>query len=555
MSMDFEIGKTYEFEAIEIRQLESGSDYIALRYGEKDTYRVYNILKYQYEELPEKISAIVTKLDEFGLPRLRQDEAAIYRDLYQFGNEYTFKVKDIQTDYQSPTKAQYYVIEDELCVHRYYKSGGQQHQIGDDCVLVVKGVNDKGFLLFEEVGAEKKKAKQEKLVKETPEAAQSVDDNGPVLDIGDEDQHLELKTSIVFGGDGKVDVENQTWRIVRELAAFMNTDGGKLYIGVHDKTHVIKGIQGDYGHLNDNEKDERVYKEDHDGYQNLIRCRLQGLCQGVAQQLVSFEFPVEQGREYCVITVQKSHRPIWVKGNQLFIRSGNRCTQLYGDDISFFIANYDVFDNGGGKLDQIDLETAMRNVLNRDFATVSPAAEADDVAYYLSWYDDCSYCKRREKETGDNVLFSLPVHKSVRDGVVLFCYDNGCVNKVELRDLMSGMKLNKPKNRAFFTKANLVSIFVSSPTSILAVLSTDENGIQNVKAHLVAHINATKGGGNQGSTFVKQPCTNLKYKLVEAAHQSRIAKLILPKNQTTSEKGYPVTSPTYKAEIDYLMSI
>lgn len=50
---DFKIGQTYEFETIEIRQDDkSGKDYIALRDDTCDTYRVYNILKFQYDYLP-----------------------------------------------------------------------------------------------------------------------------------------------------------------------------------------------------------------------------------------------------------------------------------------------------------------------------------------------------------------------------------------------------------------------------------------------------------------------------------------------------------------------
>lgn len=117
---DFKIGQTYEFETIEIRQDDkSGKDYIALRDDTCDTYRVYNILKFQYDDLPETIKVVVKDLDVMGRPKLKQDVGEIYKKIYKFGETYEFKITDIKQDICSPTKAEYYEIEDDWCVHRY----------------------------------------------------------------------------------------------------------------------------------------------------------------------------------------------------------------------------------------------------------------------------------------------------------------------------------------------------------------------------------------------------------------------------------------------------
>ncbi len=335
----------------------------------------------------------------------------------------------------------------------------------------------------------------------------------------------------------------------------MNTQGGTLYIGVHDKTHKVLGIEDDFKHLNDNPDDNFTYKADVDGYQNLIRNRLGALCQGVAQQLVTVEFPEEKGVTYCKITVEKAHRPIWVNGNQLWVRDGNSTRQRRGDDISFFIAQFDIFERGGKTMTQEEMVEAMRNALNRDFAKTKIENKDEQIAYYITWYRNCSYKKTKNEESGADVLFSLPVYKSVKDGggVVLFCYDNGKVNQVEISKLMTKMSLkSEPRNRAFYEGAELLQIFITLPTNILAVLSVDEHGTQNVKAHEITHLNKTQGGGNQGSIFVPSPCTKLQYKLIDSAIKHDIEHLIFPANQTSQTAGYPVNSPTYKDEIDKL---
>ena len=83
--------------------------------------------------------------------------------------------------------------------------------------------------------------------------------------MGDENQTLELKTSIAFPpGEGKANIGKQLYNILKELTAFMNTKGGTLYIGVHDKSKKVVGIDGDYKFLNDDEEDDfnGTYKED-----------------------------------------------------------------------------------------------------------------------------------------------------------------------------------------------------------------------------------------------------------------------------------------------------
>lgn len=207
---------------------------------------------------------------------------------------------------------------------------------------------------------------------------------------------------------------------------------------------------------------------------------------------------------------------------------------------------------------QEEMVEAMRNALNRDFAKTKIENKDEQVAYYITWYSDCSYQKTRQEVVGTEALFSLPVYKNVKDGggVVLFCYDNGHVNKVALPLLMKGMNLDgKRKNRAFSTQANLLQIFITLPTNILAVLSVDEHGTQNAKAHLITDIGTTQGGGNQGATFVPYPCTKLQYKLIDAVQKNNISHLIFPKNQTSQNAGFPVNSPTYKDELEKLLKL
>lgn len=52
---------------------------------------------------------------------------------------------------------------------------------------------------------------------------------------GKEDFHTEFKTSIIYPENSmRADVEAQTIKIVQEICAFLNAEGGHLYLGVSD---------------------------------------------------------------------------------------------------------------------------------------------------------------------------------------------------------------------------------------------------------------------------------------------------------------------------------
>ena len=456
---EFKIGQTYEFETIEIRQDDrTGVDYIALRDDTCDTYRVYNILKFQYEELPEKITAVVKNVDPFGRPKLKQETVSIYRKIYEFGKDYTFKVTDIKQDICSPTKAEYYELEDEWCVHRcYFKE--QLHKIGELCTMTVEGVSDNGdYLIIKEAGQRKTAKVQQTtspiVVQEESKVHESKGQL-PILDFGEESTTLEYKTSIVFR-DGQPDIDKQLFVIVKTLVAFMNAEGGDLYIGIHDKTRQLVGIQDDMPHLNDGEDDEYngQYEPTVDKYQLKIRHALERLSQGVAEKQVEFEFPVKQGVQYCHITVKKAKRPIWVKKNMLFLRTGNRITMLEKDEIS----NY-IFERMqmalGDLIDPEELKALMwtpeklaetvqllNNAHRSSIAAPKQETDVGEVDYYIVWYNDGKWKKAREDSKEQDVFFSIPVKKNVQDGLMVFCYESGTINEVEFKTFRKGANLD-----------------------------------------------------------------------------------------------------------------
>jgi len=573
--MNYEVGKQYEMKVVDIRKDSAGYNYIALHDDDPSKeYRVYNILKCQYESLPNMLYVTVKSIDAFGKIKFVQDEARLNREHYQEGKLYAFEVTDVKEDFY--TKSTFYVLEDDFSTHRMFYKGEQKYQIGDSCILEVAGFNEKGNLKLREVVHTEKKP-VEKAVKEekdnTEDKLAALWKSLPVLGVGDESQTLEYKTSIAFppGGKGEADIDKQLYNVLKELTAFMNTDGGTLYIGVHDKTKKVIGIDGDYPHLNEGE-DEYAgsYKEDRDGYELKIRNTIDNLCPSIANSLISVEFEELQGRSYCKIVVKPARRPIFLSGTQLYIRQGNRVKLLKGDEITFFITermtisikeviDTDDLNLSTGTLDMDVVNQIVRSLINERRAIpkdLPKPKSLGEIDYWIIWYQDGMWKRSRQQSAESNVYMQVPVYKNLSDPILTFCYDTNKVNTVKLGDFRKGANLNVlQKNGWSRTGDKPKNIFLMHATDFLVGYSIDSNGIESVKLHAISDYGTTASAANQGAPFLPDTSKIEVYAVIGAEHKKNVAHLIVTKAKRSVEVGTPLSSPTHKDEIEYLEMI
>ena len=109
---------------------------------------------------------------------------------------------------------------------------------------------------------------------------------------------------------------------LKTIAAFLNTDGGTLYIGVADDGG-IKGIERDYALCNQRNQNK-------DGFalklQSLVSDRIEPKPLG----RVKIEFVEEGGPVVCQVTVQRSPVVVHVDKKQVFVRDGNATRMIEG---------------------------------------------------------------------------------------------------------------------------------------------------------------------------------------------------------------------------------
>ena len=121
------------------------------------------------------------------------------------------------------------------------------------------------------------------------------------LVFGDETKTVEFKQTFsrcVYGK--KSDAPHVIHAVLKTIAAFANTKGGQLLIGVQDKPREITGLE-----LDD-------YKNDRDDYTKGIMNRVKTYLGTLAATLVDIEIiKMDNGKEICLIKVDPSTEPVF----------------------------------------------------------------------------------------------------------------------------------------------------------------------------------------------------------------------------------------------------
>jgi CheY-like chemotaxis protein len=117
---------------------------------------------------------------------------------------------------------------------------------------------------------------------------------------------------------------------LKSVAAFMNSSGGTLLIGVDD-SGTVTGLEPDL---------KLVSRGDLDGFEQTLRNLLIGRIDKASCSRVSVEFVTSAGKTFCAVSVPREQEPQWVeeKGNDiLFVRVGNGTMPLSGRDAHIYL--------------------------------------------------------------------------------------------------------------------------------------------------------------------------------------------------------------------------
>ena len=149
----------------------------------------------------------------------------------------------------------------------------------------------------------------------------------------DEDYAVEFKSSARW--DLREDRANKAMEdaIVKTVAAFLNTDGGTLLIGVGPDRSVI-GLGHDYRHVKPNNGD---------GFVNWLTTHLINALGHTAVTRTRARIAVHAGKELCRVDVARSNRPVWAKTSKearaFYVRMSNSTRAVPEAEVARYIAD------------------------------------------------------------------------------------------------------------------------------------------------------------------------------------------------------------------------
>ncbi len=467
------------------------------------------------------------------------------KNIFEVGKSYPFSIETEEID---PSGKHFYTLTDQIkgFQHRFYFTDSRTDGPGDKITLQVKDFLKNGWLFLT--------APNQHLSPSEIAELQEIETNNP----GRENGVREFKSSLLFTASGEKNIDKQLGReIMQQLASFMNSDGGCVYLGYKDDG-TICGIENEVSELNTSEEDQFQYKPTLDGLELKIRNTIRRHLGGFANSATKIEFRKNpEEHMVCHIEVPASPKPIYQDGYFLYKRSGNMCQCLKGDELTFFVLSRmksqlqpDMVAAPVKAVPPVPVET--KEVTKEEMETVHTApvpaektvAVPEKVWTHFTFYSDGSISRQSKAVITPDVLFDVPLSVSAKtkNARLLLCYDNGCVNIVNPKDVYSQKLSNSNQHykNGWNTDAKLLHIYECCSEDYLVVRSRRPDGEQMIKAVCIGNYSVHSGLSlqTQGNRIVDpERATILDMELVPGAQQSFISSIIL--KSKSSVPGYP----------------
>ena len=136
-----------------------------------------------------------------------------------------------------------------------------------------------------------------------------------------ESQYTEYKSSLMWDYRQQRINKKLYTPVMKSLAAFMNSRGGHLLIGVDDEGHIL-GIEADM---------QGLKKPNLDGWENTFNLAFNKMIGVEYRRLIELEFYEKDGKTVCHIYARPASRPIFLKENneeKFYVRAGNASQPL-----------------------------------------------------------------------------------------------------------------------------------------------------------------------------------------------------------------------------------
>jgi hypothetical protein len=396
------------------------------------------------------------------------------------------------------------------------------------------------------------------------------EDLNVITNLGKEGTYREFKTSFIYyANSNSQDIEKQSFVIMKTIAGFLNARGGSLFIGVNDYGDII-GLENDYKYYNQSANDDKYERE--------IRSSIVKYFNKDVNSQIEFKFHKSNNLEYCEIIIPEYEKPVPLQNN-FYQRQGNETRIITGNDLVLFFErkiqaniisdkltfninkeNKEESINSSNYNNEVNLELELF-VENPDFyidqkspneeLIIDYNSKTPKILAHLYIFINGKYLISREKLTNFKGAEEIIIYDNMKKGFLLQCYDNGCVNKVEVRTLLD-KTFNFPYSGAYSLEGNLIGLFLIKEDCIIEVKST-RNEIKYVKLFNTSKITTHSHLKLKGNNIIQEDFDKLdSFKIIDNIHKDRLSRIIYSSKQRL---GIKVDNREYKEEINYLTSL
>ncbi len=320
----------------------------------------------------------------------------------------------------------------------------------------------------------------------------------PKKDYGQETFTKEFKTSIVCPpGTMQPDMPRQTHKIMEEICAFLNAEGGVMYIGVDDKTHLERGIEEDLK--------QPLFAGSKDKYDTYVRNKINQMLGETADHYISTSFDEEAHTPVYTITIQACPKPISLDG-VFYERRGTSSRHVSEEYVNTFVSNRlqraAAIEQEAVKQAQIDevinaarteAEALPEQVAKEEKTEARPyeysthfddiktgkvrayrhkddELQPEDLQVYINIFKDNTY------SVTDQMLsdcLSIGIYDEEQEnGSLVVVYSTGEISRIPIKELLD-TELWVPRN--INNKSKIVFVCPALPDEVLSVLYHSKN--------------------------------------------------------------------------------
>ena len=320
-----------------------------------------------------------------------------------------------------------------------------------------------------------------------------------------------------------------------------------------------------------------------DKYEREIRSNIVNSFNKDVNAQIEFKFSHYNDLEYCEIIIPEYEKPISLQEN-FYQRQGNETRILTGSDLVVFIERKVTKSNQNmlgqnfnvNKINKVESSQIVvehdKNVNNQnkdilleeeniDFysdireenneLTKQSIKNSNYTIAYLYIFINGKYLLSRNKLSNLENYELLEIKSNHKHGYLLQCYDNGCVNKVEVRTILN-KTFGKFYSNAFSDHGNLIGLYIIENDCLIQI-NTKRYNNSFIKIFETSNISTHSLLNLKGNNLVQIDFDMLeKFSILENTHRNKIERLIYASKQSI---GVNVINKSYSNEIEYLSKL